>query len=93
MKRNKAILNDLLGNLYAIKVNNDKIPDNCKYSLALIQANQNQKQTNKGGLTKFIRLNIGARVIITVQTKQCSNSTANSTKNKKQLIVQCRIQT
>ena len=93
MKRNEAILNDLLGNLYAIKVNNDKIPDNCKYSLALIQANRNQKQTNKGGLTKFIRLNIGAKVIITVQTKQYSNSTANSTKNKKQLIVQCRIQT
>ena len=25
---------------------NDKIPDNCKYPLALIQAAQNQNQTN-----------------------------------------------
>ena len=42
-KRNDAILNDLSGEFYTI----DKIPDKCKYSLATIQAAQNQKQTNK----------------------------------------------
>ena len=37
MKRNEAVLNELLGELYTM-VANDKIPDNCQYPLALIQA-------------------------------------------------------
>ena len=40
MKRIEALLNDLLGELYTIETN-DKVPDNCKYSLALFQAPQN----------------------------------------------------
>ena len=42
MKRHEAVLNDLPGDPYTIEVI-DKIPDNCKYPLALIQAAQNQK--------------------------------------------------
>ena len=42
MKKNEAVLNYLLGELYTIQAN-DLIPDNCKYPLALIQAAQNQK--------------------------------------------------
>ena len=49
MKRDKAVLNDLPGQLYTTEAN-DKIPDNCKYQLALIQAAQNKKQTSIGGL-------------------------------------------
>ena len=45
LKRNEAVLNNLPGELYAIEAD-DKIPDNCKYSLALIEAAQNQKPTN-----------------------------------------------
>ena len=60
MKRNKAVLNELPGELYIIEVN-DKIQDNCKYPLALIQAAQNQKQTNTGGLAKLLKLKIGAK--------------------------------
>ena len=60
MKRNKAVLNELPGELYVIEVN-DKIQDNCKYPLALIQAAQNQKQTNTGGLAKLLKLKIGAK--------------------------------
>ena len=57
MKRNEAVLNELPGELYTIKAH-DKIPDNCKYSLALIPADQNQKKTNTGSLAKFLRLKI-----------------------------------
>ena len=49
MKRDKAVLNDLPGQLYTTEAN-DKIPDNCKYQLALIQAAQNKKQISIGGL-------------------------------------------
>ena len=45
MKRNEAVLNKWPDELYIIETNN-KIPHNCKYPLALIQAAQNQKQTN-----------------------------------------------
>ena len=54
--------------------------------MTLIEALQNEKQTSTGGLTKFLRLKIGAKVIITVQTEQYSNRTVNSTENRKQLI-------
>ena len=37
MKRDDVVLNELPGEPYTIEAN-DKIPDNCKYSLALIQA-------------------------------------------------------
>ena len=40
MKRHEAALNEFPGRLYIIEAN-DKIPDNCKYPLALIQAAQN----------------------------------------------------
>ena len=64
-KKNEAVLNDLPGELYVIKAN-DKIPDDCKYPFALIQAAQNQKQTKTGGLLKLFKLKICAKVILTV---------------------------
>ena len=42
MKRNEAVLNDLPGEFYTRKAN-DEIPDNCKYPLATFPAVQNQK--------------------------------------------------
>ena len=65
MKRNETVLNELPGELYTIEAN-DKTPDNCKYPLALIQAAQNQKQTNTGCLAKFLKLKIGVKVMLTV---------------------------
>ena len=65
MKRNDAVLNNLPGELYRIEPHN-KIPDNCKYPLATIQATQNQKETNTGGLAKFLKLRIGAKIMLTV---------------------------
>ena len=44
---------------------NNKIPDNCKYLLTLIQADSNQKETNTGDLAKGPGLKIGAKVMIT----------------------------
>ena len=41
MKRNEAVLNDFPGEPYTIEAN-DKIPDSCKYLLALIQVAQGQ---------------------------------------------------
>ena len=58
MKRDN-VQNDLPGELYTIEAH-DKIQDNCKHLLATIQAAQNQKQTNTGGLGKLL----GAKVII-----------------------------
>ena len=55
MKRIGAVLNDLLGKRYTVKANG-KVPDKCKYPLAFIQAAQNQKQRNTGGLAKFLKL-------------------------------------
>ena len=40
MKRNEAIFNELPGELDTVEAN-DKIPANCKYTLALIQTAQN----------------------------------------------------
>ena len=51
VKRNEAVLKSLPGDLYATEAN-DKISDNCKYPAALLQAAQNQKQTNTEGLVK-----------------------------------------
>ena len=52
MKRNEAVLNDLPGELYTIQAD-DKIPDNCKHPLTLIQGAQNQTKT--GGLAKLFK--------------------------------------
>ena len=65
MKRNQAVLNDLPGKLYTIEAN-DKITDNIKYPLVLIQAVQNQKQTNRGGLAKLLKLKISVKVMLAV---------------------------
>ena len=65
VKRNEVVLNNLPGELYTIEVD-DKIPDNCKYPLALIEAAQNQKPTNTVGLAKVLKLKIGAKVMLTV---------------------------
>ena len=40
-------------------------PYNCKPLAVLIQAAPNQKQTNRRGLTKLLKLKIGARVKLT----------------------------
>ena len=65
MKRNEAVLDDLLGELHKREAFN-KIPDICKYPLTTIQAAQNQKQTNTGGLAKLLKFKIGAKIILTV---------------------------
>ena len=65
MKKNEAVLNELPGELYRIEAN-DKIPDNCRYSLTLTQAAQNQKQINTGGLAKFLKLKTDAKVMLTI---------------------------
>ena len=65
IERNEAILNDLPGELYIVQAD-DKVSDNCKCLLAMIEAAQNQKQTNTGGLAKLLELKIGAKVMLTV---------------------------
>ena len=65
MKRNEAVLNELPGEPYIIEAK-DKIPDNCKYPVVLIQAAQNQKQTNTRGLTKFRKLKTRSKVMLRV---------------------------
>ena len=65
MKTNEAALNDQFGDLHTIQAN-DKIPDNCKYIFAIIQAAQNQKQTNTGGLRKLLKVKIGAIIMLAV---------------------------
>lgn len=62
LKRNDAVLNDLRGDFCTVKAD-DKIPDNSKYPQAAIQAAHNQNQTNKGGLTKFLKFVIDGKVI------------------------------
>ena len=46
MNRNDTVLNVLPGELYVIETDY-KIPDNCKYTTATIQAAQNKKQTKR----------------------------------------------
>ena len=60
MRRNEAVLNDLPGKLYTTEAD-DKVPDNCKYPLVMIEAAQNQKQTNTGGIAKLLKLKIRAK--------------------------------
>ena len=59
MKRNLAVLNDLPADIHTIEAN-DKIPDNCKYPLATIQAAENHKQT-KTGLAKLLKIKTKSR--------------------------------
>lgn len=65
MKMNKAVLNDLVGELYAIKANN-KIPSSFKYPVVLIHAAQNQKQANTKSWAKLLQLKNGAKAMLTV---------------------------
>ena len=52
----------------------DKIPDNCKYPLAMILAAQNQKQANTGGLAKLLKLRIGAKKNVDSQCRHTRSS-------------------
>ena len=65
VKRNESVLNDLPEELHIIEANN-KTPDNNKYPLVTVQATQNQKQKNTGGLAKLLKIKIGAKVMLTV---------------------------
>ena len=67
MKRDEAVLNtnNLPDKLNTVEAS-DKIPNDCKYTLALIQAAQNQRQASRGNLEKFLKLNIGVKVMLTV---------------------------
>ena len=65
MERNEAVLNYLPGELYTVEAD-DTVPDKFKYPLAMIEAAQNQKQTNTGGLAKLLKLEIGANVMLTI---------------------------
>ena len=51
------------GDLYAIEAN-EKSPDSCKYPAALLQAAQNQKQTNTESLAMLLKLKIGLKVML-----------------------------
>ena len=70
MKQNEAVLNDLPGELYTIEAN-DKIPDNCKYPLATIQAAQNHGKTNTEGLAKMLKLKISAKAMMLTANRKC----------------------
>ena len=67
IKKFLNFLNELPAELYTIDTN-DKIEYNCKYPLALIQAVQNQNQTNTGGLVKFLKLKVRNIVMLTINT-------------------------
>ena len=62
MKKNRAVLNDLPGDLYTREAN-EKSTHYCKDPAALIQAVENQKETNTG-LIKLLKLKVGAKVIL-----------------------------
>ena len=64
LKRNEVVLNDLPGGLYTVEVN-EKIPDNYKYPLATMKE---PKQTDTGGLAKLLKLKIGAKVMLKVNS-------------------------
>ena len=40
--------------------------DNCKYPLAITQVAPNQKQTNRAGLVKLIKIKTGVKVTLTI---------------------------
>ena len=83
--RNEAALNNLSGTFYTTKAD-DKISDNCKYPLAMILAAQNQKQTNTGGLAKLFKLNIGEKVMLSVNVGiQCRHAINGQAENVKHI--------
>ena len=59
-----AMKRNVVGELYTIEAN-EKIPDNCEYSLALLNAAQNQEQTNTGGLAKLLKPKTDTKVMLT----------------------------
>ena len=64
IKSNDVVLNYLPGEIYTIEAH-DKIPDNCKYPLVIIQPAQ-IKKTNTGGLAKLLKLKIYVKMVLTV---------------------------
>ena len=46
---------------------------NCKYLLRTIQATKNQKQSNRAGLAKLLKLKVGEKMLLTVNldVKDC----------------------
>ena len=56
--RNESVLNNLPGEVYSIEAN-DISPDNFRHPISVIQAAQDQKQTNTEGHVKLLQLNIG----------------------------------
>lgn len=74
MKRYEAVLNDLYVEIYAIEIN-DKIPDNCNYTVTLIQAAQNQTQTKTGG-SKIVA-KVMFIVIVDIQDRLINSQTGN----------------
>ena len=65
MKKNTFVLNDLRDELYTIIVT-DKVSDNCKYQMTLMQAAQNQKETITGDLAILLNLRNSANVMLIV---------------------------
>ena len=65
MKKNTFVLNDLRDEIYTIIVT-DKVPDNCKYQMTLMQAAQNQKETITGDLAILLNLRNSANVMLIV---------------------------
>ena len=45
----------------------DNIPADCKYPLQSIISAENRKQTDTGGLAKYLELKVGAKVMVTVK--------------------------
>ena len=62
--RNQAVLNNLSGHVYSIR-GNGKFSGECRYPFSVIQATQNQNQTNTD-LAKFPQLRIGGKVMLAV---------------------------
>ena len=60
---NQTVLSNLPGEFYSIE-SNEKIQNDCKYPFSMIQAAQNQKQTNTGGLGKLLLLKIDAKTVL-----------------------------
>ena len=59
---NQTVLSNLPGEFYSMESN--EIQNDCKYRFFMIQAAQNQKQTNTGGLGKLLLLKIDAKAVL-----------------------------
>ena len=82
--RNEAVLNSVPSEVYIIEADN-KIPNICKYPIAMILAAQNQNQINTGGLAKLLKLKIGAKVMLTVNVDIQDRLTNGQTGNVKHI--------